>query len=217
MPKIPNKTPRLVKKIFPKYIWDFCHISENKIYLTFDDGPIPVITEFVLEQLNRYNAKATFFCIGDNIKKHPKVFNSILSQGHAIGNHTTNHLKAWKSDHDTYIQNVIECEEIIKKHSTSNQNTQKLFRPPYGQISHSKFKTLENLGYQTILWDVLSKDWELSTSPEECYQNVIESVRPGSIIVFHDSIKASKNLTVTLPKVLEYFTNRGFVFEAIEF
>ncbi len=217
MTKIPNKTPRLVKKIFPKYTWDLSSINENKIYLTFDDGPIPIVTEFVLEQLNHYNAKATFFCIGDNIQKHPDVFNLILSQGHTIGNHTMNHLKAWKNNHDTYIQNVIECEEIIQKHKKSLQNVQKLFRPPHGQISHSKFKTLENLGYHIILWDVLSKDWELSTSPEECFQNVIENVKPGSIIVFHDSIKASKNVTATLPKVLEYFTKKGFVFEAIEF
>lgn len=217
MVKIPSKTPQIVKRIFPKYTWDLGHVNNDRIYLTFDDGPTPNITEFVLKQLSLYDAKATFFCIGDNIQKHAEVFDLILSQGHTVGNHTMNHLKAWKSNHDTYIQNVIECEEIIKKYTKSYQNIQKLFRPPYGQISHSKFKTLDNLGYQTILWDVLSKDWQLTTSPEECFRNVIKNVKPGSIIVFHDSIKASRNIKATLPKVLEYFTKKGFVFETIEF
>ncbi|GGX13507.1 polysaccharide deacetylase family protein [Aquimarina muelleri] len=212
----PIKTPRIIKKLFPKYIWDLYDIGDNKIYLTFDDGPVPHITEFVLDQLDQYNAKATFFCIGDNIQKHPDIFNQILSAGHTIGNHTMNHLKAWKNTHDRYIQNVIDCENITKEYSNI-RSTQRLFRPPYGQISLSKFKTLENTGYKIILWDVLSMDWEKTILPEECLQNVIKNTKKGSIVVFHDSVKASKNLIQTLPLVLEHFTKKGFVFDSIQF
>ena len=213
---IPIKTPWIIKKLFTRYIWDLYTISGNKIYLTFDDGPIPEITEFVLDQLDQYNAKATFFCIGDNIRKYPKIFNQILSSGHTIGNHTMNHLKAWGNSHNTYIKNVIDCENIIKEHSEAI-STPKLFRPPYGQISYSKFKTLENMGYKIVLWDILSLDWEKTILPEKCLQNVIQSTKKGSIVVFHDSIKASKNLTQTLPLVLEHFTKKGFVFDSIRF
>ncbi len=211
---IPSKTPKVLKHFFSTYAWDFASKKENTLYLTFDDGPIPEVTEFVLEQLSKYNAKATFFCIGDNIRKHPDIFDKIVAQEHAVGNHTMNHLKAWKTNSEIYRKNIIDCDQIIKKH-VGNQNKPTLFRPPYGQISYSKFKVLEKLGYKIILWDVLSKDWEAHTSPESCLQNVLQNTEPGSIIVFHDSIKASKNLTYTLPKVLEYFTKKGFSFKAI--
>lgn len=214
MDLIPNKTPKVLKQFFKTYTWDFYAKKEKKLYLTFDDGPIPEITEFVLDQLQKFNARATFFCIGDNIKKHPHVFDKIVSNDHAIGNHTANHLKAWKSDANTYIKNVLDCQKTIQKHS---KNDQLIFRPPYGQISYSKFKTLEQLGYQVILWDVLSKDWDHMVDEEQCFLNVIQNSSPGSIIVFHDSVKASKNLISVLPRVLEYFTKREFVFEKIQF
>ncbi len=211
---IPYKTPKILKQFFTTYLWDLNAQNEKKIYLTFDDGPIPEVTEFVLEQLNKYNAKATFFCIGENIKKHPAIFNKIVSENHAIGNHTMNHLKSWKNDIETYLNNVNDCEDIISKRYTY-PGSEKLFRPPYGQISYSKFKTLEKQGFKIVLWDVLSKDWEQSISPEVCLQNVIDHTEQGSIIVFHDSIKASKNLTFTLPKVLAHFSERGFIFDKI--
>ncbi len=213
---IPYKTPKVLKQFFSTYVWDCYTNNGKKLYLTFDDGPIPEVTEFVLEQLQQYNAKATFFCIGNNIKKHPKIFDKILSEGHTIGNHTMNHLKAWKSEPDAYIRNVIECQDSIQEY-TKTRNHPKLFRPPYGQISYSKFKTLEKLGYKIVLWDVLSKDWEYKIPPEICLQNVIENVQQGSIIVFHDSIKASKNLTFVLPRILSYFTEKGFVFDRIKY
>ena len=209
---IPTKTPDSIKLLFPNYIWDFYAKKEKKIYLTFDDGPIPEVTDFVLDQLQIFNAKATFFCIGENIKKHPDIFNRILSEGHSIGNHTMNHLKARKNSFTTYIENTQKCEETIKKHIEIKN---KLFRPPYGQLSKSKLTQLRQLGYQIILWDVLSKDWDKNTSPEECYNNVIANAKSGSIIVFHDSIKASKNLVAALPKVLKHFTQNGYVLDII--
>ncbi len=213
---IPNKTPNIVKRLFSDYTWDFYAESQKKIYFTFDDGPIPDVTEFVLEQLKEYNAKATFFCIGDNIRKHPDIFAKILSEGHAIGNHTMNHIKAWGSNSKTYIDNTNACNHIILKHANT-YTTQLLFRPPYGQISLSKFKLLIKLGYKIILWDVLSKDWDKTVSPEQCLQNVIQNTVQGSIIVFHDSIKASKNLRFMLPKALAYFKEQGFLLDKIEY
>ncbi len=212
---IPNKTPKVLKHFFSTYVWDFYDKKEKTLYLTFDDGPIPDITEFVLEQLQKFEAKATFFCIGENIKKHPHIFNKILSDNHAVGNHTMNHLKAWKSDPEVYFRNVKDCQEMIQKYSEIKHTTQ-LFRPPYGQISYSKFKTLEKQGYKIILWDILSKDWDKTVHEEQCFQNVTQNTSSGSIIVFHDSIKAEKNLRSVLPRVLDYFTKRGFVFDKIE-
>ncbi|MEW7277638.1 polysaccharide deacetylase family protein [Aquimarina sp. 2201CG1-2-11] len=211
---IPTKTPRFIKSIFPNYTWDLFDNRQKKIYLTFDDGPIPNITEFVLDQLAIYNAKATFFCIGDNIKKHPNIFKKILAEGHTIGNHTYHHLKAWKNSQDAYLEDVIKCQQTITYYA-KNKRTPKLFRPPYGQISRTKLKALKKLGYSVILWDVLSKDWMQSISTEECIQNVIHHVEQGSIIVFHDSIKASKHLRIALPAVLKHFDKEGYVFDAI--
>lgn len=209
---IPAKTPDSIKRLFPNYIWDFYAKKEKTIYLTFDDGPIPGITEFVLDQLNIFNAKATFFCIGENIKKHPDVFDRIILENHSIGNHTMNHLKARKTSFSTYIENVQECEVKINDHTEIKD---KLFRPPYGQLSKSKLAALRKQEYQIILWDVLSKDWDKNTSPEQCFNNVIENSKSGSIIVFHDSIKASKNLEFALPNVLKYFTEKGYIFDKI--
>ncbi len=211
---VPYKTPSILKQFFTSYIWDIDVKNEKKIFLTFDDGPIPNVTEFVLEQLAKYNAKATFFCIGDNVKKHPQIFKKIISDNHAIGNHTMNHLKAWKTSTETYLNNIAECDLAIEKHYHATKT--KLFRPPYGQIGYTRFKSLEKQGYKVVLWDVLSKDWEHSISPQVCLHNVIQHTEPGSIIVFHDSIKASKNLTYVLPKVLDYFTKKGYVFGKID-
>ncbi|WP_298541703.1 polysaccharide deacetylase family protein [uncultured Aquimarina sp.] len=209
---IPAKTPDSIKLLFPNYIWDFYAGQEKTMYLTFDDGPIPEVTEFVLDQLNLFDAKATFFCIGENIKKHPDIFNKILSKGHNVGNHTMNHIKARKSTFSEYLNNTEECEKKINEHAEIKE---KLFRPPYGQLSKSKLTELRKREYQIILWDVLSKDWDKNTSPEQCFNNVVNNSKSGSIIVFHDSIKASKNLEFALPKVLKYFTEKGYIFDKI--
>ena len=211
---IPYKTPRILKKLFPSYTWDLKHKDNRALYLTFDDGPIPEVTEFVLSCLKEYHAKATFFCIGENVKKHPNIARQIISEDHVIGNHTMNHVKAWKTNTEAYISNTKECKNSIEK--TLGQSISKqLFRPPYGQISPIKYKALQKLGYQIVMWDVLSKDWEQKIAPEVCLQNIIKYTEEGSILVFHDSIKASKNVYEILPKVLEYFSEKGYTFKSI--
>ena len=209
------KTNSLIKKIFSNYVWDIPNI-ENKIYLTFDDGPTPEITEWVLEELKKYNAKATFFCIGSNIEKYPEIFEKVIDGVHSIGNHTYNHLNGWKTSTEKYLENTKLCEDSILNLKSKIGNLQyKLFRPPYGKIKLSQSKKLRQLGYKIIMWDVLSADYDASISPKKCLENVLENVTTGSIIVFHDSVKAFPNLEYTLPKTLEYLKEKGFVFDVI--
>lgn len=199
------KTPAVFTKLFSKYRWRF-HSDEKVLYLTFDDGPIPEVTDFVLDQLQLYNAKATFFCIGKNVKKHPKILKRIVAEGHAIGNHTHNHLKGWKNKTAKYIKNVEKASAFIDS---------KLFRPPYGKIKKKQARMLLADGYQIIMWDVLSADFDQKITKEKCLENVVSNATKGSVIVFHDSIKAQENMFFALPKVLEYFSKRGFAFKAI--
>ena len=206
------KTNRLIKKVFSNLVWDIPN-SENKIYLTFDDGPIPEVTEWVLDLLKSEGIKATFFCIGDNIKKHPEVYKRILSEGHQTGNHTFNHLNGWKTQTNHYIDNFKLCETEISKPETRNS---KLFRPPYGKIKPSQSKVIRKLGYKIIMWDVLSYDFDHSITAENCLLNVISNTEQGSIIVFHDSVKAEKNLKYALPKAIHILKNNGFVFDVIK-
>ena len=211
------KTPWLVKKTFPNFIWDLYDnkVTTKTIYLTFDDGPTPIITEKVLDILTQYNAKATFFCIGKNIKQHPTIFERIINERHAIGNHTFNHLKGWKSDTITYLNNIIETKKTIQQINKST-NQQKLFRPPYGRIKLAQANQLQKLGYKIIMWDVLTFDWNRKIPSEKVLKNTIDNAKSGSIIVFHDSIKASKNMLYALPKALDYFSKKGFVFKKLE-
>lgn len=204
------KTNHLIKKIFPNYVWDVPN-HENKVYLTFDDGPTPEITEWTLKELKKYNAKATFFCIGNNIEKHPFLFQKIIQDNHAIGNHTFNHLKGWKTANEEYIENVKKCSVF----SVQCSEKQELFRPPYGKIKPSQSRILRKLGYKIIMWDVLSRDFDKSITREECLENVLNNVQIGSIIVFHDSIKAEQNLKYVLPKTLEFLKEKGFVCDLI--
>ncbi|MGB1041865.1 MAG: polysaccharide deacetylase family protein [Tenacibaculum sp.] len=209
-----TKTPGILKKFFHKYTW--CFTSHKKeIYLTFDDGPIPEVTDFVLDVLKKHNAKATFFCIGDNIKKHPAIFNRIIKEKHAIGNHTFNHLNGWKTNKATYLNNVLLCETAILNTIDTSQNTSKLFRPPYGKIKKSQAKELLKKEYKIIMWDVLSADFDTTITKEKCLQNVLKNTTNGSIVVFHDSLKAKEKLVYALPKFLEAFTKKGYQFKAI--
>lgn len=204
------KTNRIIKKIFSNYTWDVSNSGNNTtVYLTFDDGPIPEITEWVLNELKKYHVKATFFCIGDNIDKNPEIFKKVISDGHSIGNHTFNHLNGWKTSTETYIENTKRCEATIQKNSVSNLMS-KIFRPPYGKIKVSQSRKLRELGYKIIMWDVLSADFDQTLSQEQCLENVTSNLRSGSIIVFHDSIKAFKNLEYVLPKTLAYLKENNF-------
>jgi len=209
------KTSRFIKWIFPRYTWDIRN-SENKIYLTFDDGPIPEVTEWVLEVLNRYEVKATFFCIGDNIEKHPKIFQEVIQNGHAIGNHTFNHLKGWNFSTEEYIGNALQCEKTIEGKSEISSLKSKIFRPPYGKIKPSQSRILRKRGYKIVMWDVLSLDYDQKISPEQCLENIIQNTVSGSIIACHDSVKAFKNLEYALPRAIEYLKERGFNFERID-
>ncbi|MDN3618523.1 polysaccharide deacetylase family protein [Polaribacter undariae] len=207
------RTPRFMMRFFSTYTWRF--LSDKKeIFLTFDDGPTPEITEFVLTELKKYNAKATFFCIGKNIQNHPEIFSKLITDGHSIGNHTQNHLKGWKSETNAYLKNALECEQTITQFNTSTI-TQKLFRPPYGKIKKNQAKQLIEKGYKIIMWSVLSADFDTTISNEKCLENVLKNTEPGSIIVFHDSVKAAERMKYALPKVLKHFSDKGFVFKAI--
>lgn len=217
------KTHYLIKKVFSNYVWDIPN-NEKKIYLTFDDGPTPEITNWVLDQLDQYNAKATFFCIGKNITAHPEIFNKIIEKGHAIGNHTHNHLNGWKTSIEEYIENSNQCSVVsnqIAEHKTAdcilNSEHCKLFRPPYGKIKAVQAKKLRQKDYKIIMWDVLSADFDQNITKEECLNNVISNTQSGSIIVFHDSVKAFKNLEYALPKTLEHLFKNNFVFETIPY
>ncbi|KJD35147.1 polysaccharide deacetylase [Tamlana sedimentorum] len=211
---IPVKTPLVVKKMFPKYIWDI-PTTKRVLYLTFDDGPTPEITHWVLKTLKQYQAKATFFCIGDNVKKHPEILKDVLAEGHTVGNHTQNHLKGWKTSTKRYLENTLEAKKTISSVIDTSMQTCNLFRPPYGKITNKQGKKLLALGYKIIMWDVISFDWDKNISNEACLNNVITKVKRGSIVVFHDSVKAQKNMQFALPKVLEHFYKLGFTFEAI--
>lgn len=206
------KTNLIVKKIFSKYIWDIPN-NEKKVFLTFDDGPTPEITNWTLSQLEQYDAKATFFCIGDNINKFPEIFKLVVLKGHAIGNHTFNHMNGWETETQEYLENTKACKIEIGKFTKTSP---KLFRPPYGKIKSAQAKELKKLGYKIIMWDILTADFDADITPNQCLQNVLKNVTSGSIIVFHDSKKAFRNLEYALPKTLEFLKEKGFSFEVLE-
>ena len=199
------KTPKFIQSLFPNFFWKI-PTNEKIVYLTFDDGPIPEVTPWVLEQLKAYGAKATFFCVGDNVRKHPDVFQEVLKQGHAVGNHTYNHKNGWGTDNIEYFHNIRNCARLVKSN---------LFRPPYGRLMPKQAQFLQR-HYKIIMWDVLSGDFDIDISKDQCLNNVISKSKQGSIIVFHDSIKAFGTLQYVLPKVLEHFNAKGYQFRALE-
>ena len=201
------KMPKLVTWFYPKRIWAFSNTS-NSVYLTFDDGPIPEVTPWVLEQLKLFNAKATFFCIGNNVKTNPSVFQEITTEGHAVGNHTFDHLNGWKTNTSTYLENCSQSETLFD--SLKQKTKSPLFRPPFGKMTSMQAKLLQREGFQIVMWDVLSGDFDTTITEEECLQNVIQNIQPGSIVVFHDSLKAEKKLRHVLPKVLKHISDKGW-------
>jgi peptidoglycan/xylan/chitin deacetylase (PgdA/CDA1 family) len=202
------KTPFWLKAFYSKCVWDIPS-KEKVLYLTFDDGPHPEATDFVLAELKKHNAKATFFCIGNNVLSYPNVYENIIAQGHAVGNHTYDHLNGWETDDIRYFENIAMATQLIDS---------PLFRPPYGRIKRAQIAAIKNstsFPNKIIMWDVLSADFDIKLSGETCARNVIKHAGPGSIIVFHDSTKAWDRLSVALPIVLNYFTELGYRMEAI--
>lgn len=205
-----EKTPWWLKKWYSGLVWNIPPRADEKVlYMTFDDGPHPVATPFVLDILRQYDARASFFCIGKNVQEHPQIYRRILDEGHRAGNHTQNHLNGWKTSDADYLSNISQAAKFIDSD---------LFRPPYGRISAFQASLLRKppLSYKIIMWDVLSADFDRKLSPERCSRNVIRHARPGSIVVFHDSEKAFPRLEKALPAVLGYFKERGYRFEVLE-
>ncbi|MES2892476.1 MAG: polysaccharide deacetylase family protein [Bacteroidota bacterium] len=201
------KTPWWLKKLYGQCMWQV-PTDENVIYLTFDDGPHPVVTEFVLKELRNFNAQATFFCIGKNVQSYPDVYKRILADGHSVGNHTHNHLNGWKTRDGAYVDDIAEAGKWIDS---------KFFRPPYGRITRFQLKLIQRrqLNLKPVMWSVLSGDFDTSLSNEKCLTNVTKYATKGSIVVFHDSEKANEKLAYTLPKVLDFFSNKGYVFKKL--
>lgn len=197
--------------------------SSNSIFLTFDDGPVPEATPWVLDILKEYDAKATFFCIGDNVRKHPDIFRRIIEEGHTVGNHTFNHLNGWKTSNSEYLENTLQTERIMREKVKEVRSQKvketpnfKLFRPPYGKIKNSQAKNLRRQGFRIVMWDVISGDYDKDFSAEECFKNVIGNAEAGSIIVFHDSVKAFPNLEKVLPEILKYYKEKGLEFRSLK-
>ncbi len=200
-----TKTPLFIQSMFPRFLWKVTG-DDKVLFLTFDDGPIPDVTPWVLDTLEEYSAKATFFCVGNNVRKNPEVYNRITSSGHSVGNHTYSHLNGWKTDLNTYIKNVKHCDELIDT---------KLFRPPYGRLKPAQAKEL-NRDYKIIMWDVLSGDFDPTLTVDQCFENIILHAVPGSIIVMHDSLKAEGKIKAVLPMVLDYYSALDYRFESLE-
>lgn len=203
------KTPQWLKKFFPKALtWDMPAGVEPTVYITFDDGPHPTATPFVLDQLAQYNAKATFFCVGDNVARYPAVYEQVLQQGHTTGNHTFNHMNGWKTDNNIYLKNIEKARGYIRSRA---------FRPPYGRIKSSQVRKLlgADPAWKIYMWDVLSGDFDKNISPQHCLDNVLEHIRPGSIVLFHDSEKAWDRMSYALPQVLEYCKQKNWTMKAL--
>ncbi|MFA6924056.1 MAG: polysaccharide deacetylase family protein [Bacteroidales bacterium] len=200
------KSPFLISRLSGNsVVWNIPVNKKNEIYLTFDDGPIPEVTYEVLKILAQYNAKATFFCVGENVQKHSEVYKSILNAGHSVGNHTFNHISGWTTLSKKYFANIQKCDDLLHT---------RLFRPPYGKIRPLQVLKLKKK-YSIILWSVLSGDFDKKISPEKCLDNVIKYTKNGSIVVFHDSLKAKKNMLYALPKFLHHYSEKGYEFKAL--
>jgi peptidoglycan/xylan/chitin deacetylase (PgdA/CDA1 family) len=197
--------PFFLPLIVPSLTWKV-KTDDKAVYFTFDDGPHPTITPWVLEQLKEYNAKATFFCVGENVATYPDTYRSVLEHGHSVGNHSYNHLAGWATANEKYYGNIDQCAALVKSN---------LFRPPYGRISLSQIKEVRRKGYQIVMWDILTGDYDKSLNVEKAISDCIKAAQPGSVIVFHDSVKAEARLKVMLPEFLEQLTLKGYTFRSL--
>jgi len=202
-----HKTPSWLSQLFPNILWQV-NTRDKEIYLTFDDGPVPEATPWVLDQLDQHNAKASFFMVGDNIDKYSELFQEVVKRQHTVANHTYNHLSGWKTENKKYYNNISKAEDLLGKASN------KLFRPPHGRLKYGQYRNIKK-SYKIVMWDVLSGDYNRLLAPERCLKNTIAATSPGSIIVFHDSVKAIKNLQYVLPRYLNYFAALNFTFKAL--
>jgi peptidoglycan-N-acetylglucosamine deacetylase len=199
--------PAWVRMLYGNCIWKI-NTTDKELFLTFDDGPDPQQTPFVLEELKKYDAKATFFCIGKNVSLCPEIYDNIRLAGHSVGNHTNSHLDGWRTSSGKYFRDIENARFVIKS---------RLFRPPFGHITPFQVKNLaRKYQLKTVMWSVLTGDFDSKTSPEQCYKNVMENVSPGQIMVFHDNALATHNLRLVLPKILENLSCQGYCFKRIE-
>ncbi len=199
------RPPKWLQRLFRKTVWSIGK-GDGALYLTFDDGPVPEVTPWILDQLDRHQARATFFCVGDNVRRHPEIFEEIRRRGHAVGNHTYSHLNGYRTGTRKYLKDVYRAHRLIRS---------RLFRPPYGRATWLQRQLLLPR-FRFIQWDVLSMDYDPSMTPAEVLQNVVGKADDGSIMVFHDNVKAWENLRVVLPQVLDHFTARGMRFRALD-
>ena len=210
------KTPSLLKYLYPALLWDKEQEADSHspdLYLTFDDGPVPDVTPFVWDTLAEFDARATFFCVGENVDRYPQLYQETLQRHHAVGNHTYHHLNGWQTDSATYQQDVKQCANALQTHHPANQPSV-LFRPPYGKIKRRQIAALKS-DYTLVMWDILSGDFDATFDAETCLLKSVRHTRPGTVIIFHDSYKAQKNLTYVLPRYLEHFARAGYTFRTL--
>ena len=198
------KPPKFVRRLMPDLIWEI--EDEQGVFLTFDDGPTPGVTEWILAMLERYDAKATFFVLGKNVEMYPDLYQKILDAGHKVGNHTYSHQKGWTMSLERYLEDIDFAGDIV--HS-------ELFRPPYARVTPAQMKAVAKR-YKVVMWDIVSRDYNRALSPESCLRNVTKYLAPGSIVVFHDSEKAFKNMSYALPRTLEFIREKGLKCKIIE-
>ncbi|MFZ9262179.1 MAG: polysaccharide deacetylase family protein [Chitinophagaceae bacterium] len=204
---LPVVVPLWMRAFHPNRIWQMPN-NHKVIYLSFDDGPHQYITPQVLSMLEDYQAKASFFCVGDNVRKYPEVFSNIIQRGHAVGNHSFHHLNGWKTDKQAYVNDIVKANALIQSN---------LFRPPYGRLKSNQAKTLISHGYEIVMWTLLSSDYDEQLSKEKCAERLLKKIRPGAIVLFHDSDKAKRNMIYALERLLYEGTRQGYRFEALPY
>ncbi len=200
-----ERPPLFYRLLFPEAIWRIKHRRRKVVFLTFDDGPIPEVTPWVLDTLDRYGIKATFFMVGDNVRRHPELLEEVRRRGHAVGNHTMHHLQGMKVTAYRYMHDISEANDLIDS---------PLFRPPHGLLRWKQARAIKDR-YNLVMYDLVTRDYSKKLNPEQVFNNVRRYVRNGSIIVFHDSLKAEKNMKAVLPRAIEYLRSLGYEFEPL--